>query len=298
MRTASTQVKASASIAGGGEFAFTEDDFRQIANLVHSSTGIRMPDHKSAMVYSRLAKRLRALGMASFRDYCKLVMDVGGAEEKQNMLSALTTNLTSFFREPHHFEHLTKKVLPPLLEAARSGGRIRIWSAGCSSGEEPYSIAVTILALLPEAHRLDVKVLATDISSTVLEKGRKGVYLERALTSVPVDQRRRWFEKAPSIEGEPAMVVTDQLRSLVSFRELNLMSEWPMQGTFHAIFCRNVVIYFEEDTRDRVWRRFVPLLAPEGFLYIGHSERLGPSATSAFVQEEFTTYRRAEGVTR
>ena len=286
-RVASSQAEPVA----GTEFAFTDADFQQIANLVHSNTGIRMPSYKSAMVYSRLAKRLRALGLASFREYCRLVTD-GDGEERQQMLSALTTNLTSFFRENYHFEHLARKVLPPLLQAARDGGRVRIWSAGCSSGEEPYSIAITILSLMQDAHRYDIKVLATDISTTVLEKATNGIYAERALANVPSDQKRRWFEPAKAQDGEPCMLVGETLRSMVAFRQLNLMHDWPMKGTFQAIFCRNVVIYFEEETRDRVWGRFIPLLPVGGYLYIGHSERLGPPATSYLTQEEFTTYRR------
>lgn len=279
-------------------FAFTAEDFRKIADLVHSNTGIRMPEYKSAMVYSRLAKRLRALGLDSFREYCRLVLDNGGVDERQKMLAALTTNMTSFFREPHHFDHLRQKVLPPLLDAARRGGRVRIWSAGCSSGEEPYSIALTILTLLPEAPQHDVKVLATDINPGVLDKGRKGIYQEKLLSPVSAELKRRWFTQAPAVEGEPALAATEGLRSLIAFRELNLVGDWPMKGTFQAIFCRNVVIYFEETTRDRIWGRFIPLISPAGCLYIGHSERLGPSVAPSFAQEEFTSYRLLNGARR
>jgi chemotaxis protein methyltransferase CheR len=278
-------------IAEGREFAFTADDFRQIADLVHTNTGIRMPEYKSAMVYSRLAKRLRALGLDSFREYCRLVLHNQGVDERQRMLAALTTNMTSFFREPHHFQHLKQTLLPPLLDAARRGDRVRLWSAGCSSGEEPYSIALTVLSLLPEASQLDVKILASDINPDVIEKGRKGIYPERTLASVAADLKRRWFAPAAAMDGEPALAASEELRSLIAFRELNLVGEWPMRGSFHAIFCRNVVIYFEETTRDRIWGRFVPLLTAKGCLYIGHSERLGASVASQFAQEEFTTYR-------
>lgn len=295
--TAPTE-KPQSEIVQGREFSFTAEDFRQIADLVHSSTGIRLPEYKSAMVYSRLAKRLRALGLDSFREYCRLVLDNTGVDERQRMLAALTTNMTSFFREPHHFEHLKQKVLPPLLDEARRGGRVRFWSAGCSSGEEPYSIALTILSLMPEAPQRDIKILASDINPSVLEKGRNGVYPESALDRVDPEMRKRWFRPAATPEGEPAQAANESLRSLIAFRELNLVGEWPMRGTFQAIFCRNVVIYFEEATRDRIWARFVPLLSPPGFLYIGHSERLGPDVAPSFVQEEFTTYRVAKGVGR
>ena len=282
-------------IAQGREFAFTAEDFRQIADLVHTNTGIRMSEHKSAMVYSRLAKRLRALGLDSFREYCRLVLDNKGLDERQRMLAALTTNMTSFFREPHHFQHLKQKVLPPLVEQARRGGRVRVWSAGCSSGEEPYSIALTLLSLLPDAAQRDVKVLASDINPGVLEKGRRGIYAEKALASVSAEMRKRWFARGPAVDGEPSLMANDELRSLIAFRELNLVGEWPMRGTFQAIFCRNVVIYFEETTRDRIWGRFIPLLTADGCLYIGHSERLGQSVAPRFAQEEFTTYRVVSG---
>jgi chemotaxis protein methyltransferase CheR len=282
-------------IAEGREFAFTAEDFRQIADLVHTTTGIRMPEYKSAMVYSRLAKRLRALGLDSFREYCRLVLDNAGLDERQKMLAALTTNMTSFFREPHHFQHLKQKVLPPLVEQARRGGRVRLWSAGCSSGEEPYSIALTVLSLLPDAAQRDVKILASDINPGVLDKGRRGIYPEKALASASPDQRSRWFGPGPAMDGEPTLMANEELRSLIAFRELNLVGEWPMRGTFQAIFCRNVVIYFEETTRDRIWGRFIPLLTAGGCLYIGHSERLGPSVAPRFAQEEFTTYRVVAG---
>jgi chemotaxis protein methyltransferase CheR len=287
--------KRSSDIAEGREFAFTAEDFRQIADLVHSNTGIRMPEYKSAMVYSRLAKRLRALGVDSFREYCRLVLDNEGVDERQKMLAALTTNMTSFFREPHHFDHLKQNVLPPLLDAARRGGRVRVWSAGCSSGEEPYSIALTILSLLPEAHQHDVKVLATDINPGVLDKGRRGIYSEAALRPVSAELKRRWFQPAPVDDGEPMLAASEQLRSLIAFRELNLVGDWPMRGTFQVIFCRNVVIYFEETTRDQIWARFIPLMASGACLYIGHSERLGASVAPRFAQEEFTTYRLLGG---
>jgi chemotaxis protein methyltransferase CheR len=170
-----------------------------------------------------------------------------------------------------------------------------LWSAGCSSGEEPYSIALTLLSLLPDAAQRDVKILASDINPGVLEKGRKGSYLERALAGVSAELRKRWFVQGPAIEGEPALMANDELRSLIAFRELNLVGEWPMRGTFQAIFCRNVVIYFEEATRDRIWARFIPLLTADGCLYIGHSERLGASVAPRFAQEEFTTYRVVDG---
>ena len=272
-----------------GEFPLTAEDFRRIAAMLHADAGISLPESKATLVYSRLAKRLRALGLESFRDYCTLVAEHEGADERQRMLAALTTNVTRFFREPHHFEHLTRVVLPPLLDAARRGGRVRIWSAACSNGQEPYSIALTILALAPDAAELDVRVLATDIDPNMVAEGRAGLYAAGLLDPVPAEMRRRGF--APAADGSGRMEVADELRRLVVFNELNLIGNWPMKGRFDAIFCRNVVIYFEEDTQSRVWSRFVPLLQPGGRLFIGHSERLTGEAVARFDGEAITVHR-------
>ncbi len=270
-----------------GEFPFTTEDFRKIAQILHSYAGIALADGKAALVYSRLAKRLRTLGLRSFREYCALIEGVEGVDERQTMMAALTTNVTRYFREPHHFDHLRDVVLPPLVERARKGGRVRLWSAACSNGQEPYSMAITVLSALPEAANLDVKILATDIDPNMVAEGRAGIYREEAVAPVPLDLRRRWFKKAP-VEG--AWEVADELRALVSFRELNLIGDWPMKGRFDAIFCRNVVIYFDEPTQERIWSRFAPLLEPRGTLYIGHSERVTGAATSVFETTGLTTY--------
>jgi chemotaxis protein methyltransferase CheR len=280
-----------------GEFLITNADFRQIAAMLHADAGIYLPESKATLVYSRLAKRLRALGLQSFRDYCALVSqgDSAGVDERQKMLAALTTNVTRFFREPHHFEHLRKTVLPPLAETARRGGKVRIWSAACSNGAEPYSIALTILAAVPNAASYDIKVLATDIDPYMVAEGAAGTYSDSVMAPVPADMRRQWFQ-ASNAHGGKSWTANETLRSLVVFRELNLIGQWPMRGRFNAIFCRNVVIYFDEDTQAQLWSRFVPLLAQDGNLYIGHSERLSGPAMAAFDNEGITTYRLREGV--
>src|SRR5688572_13070680 len=184
--------------AGGlveGEFLFTNEDFRKIAQILHSHAGIALAEGKAALVYSRLAKRLRSLGMRSFREYCALIEDAKGVDERQTMMAALTTNVTRYFREPHHFDHLRDHVMPKLAERARRGGRVRMWSAACSNGQEPYSMAITVLAALPEAANLDVKILATDIDPNMVAEGRAGLYREDAVEPVPLDLRRKWFRK-------------------------------------------------------------------------------------------------------
>ena len=270
-----------------GEFGFTGADFRTISAMVHGDAGISLPEVKATLVYSRLAKRLRVLGMSSFRDYCALVSGAEGVDERQKMLAALTTNVTRFFREPHHFDHLKEKILPPLLEAARRGGKVRIWSAACSSGQEPFSIAMTILSLMPDAADRDIKVLATDIDPNMVAEGRGGTYDRQLLEGIPADYRKRW---TTNVNGGARM--SDEVRSLVTFNELNLIGDWPMKGRFDALFCRNVAIYFEDDTQARLWNRFAPLIPPNGALYIGHSERIQGPAVSAFKPDGVTTYSK------
>ena len=270
-----------------GEFTFTEADFKKIAAMVHGDAGIHLADAKATLVYSRLAKRLRALGLSSFRDYCELVAGTDGLDERQKMLAALTTNVTRFFREPHHFDHLRDKVLPPLLDAARRGGKVRLWSAACSSGQEPFSIAMTILSLMPDAAERDIRILATDIDPNMVREGRGGTYAPHLLDGVPEPYRKRW---TTSVAGGVQMA--DELRALITFNELNLIGDWPMKGRFDAIFCRNVAIYFEDDTQARLWSRFAPLIGPNGALYIGHSERIQGPATPLFRPDGVTTYRK------
>jgi chemotaxis protein methyltransferase CheR len=254
-----------------GEFHFTIEDFRAIASMLHGDAGIDLPESKATLVYSRLAKRLRLLGLASFRDYCDLVSQDGGADERLRMLAALTTNVTRFFREPHHFEHLKREVLPGLIARAKAGGRVRLWSAACSSGQEPYSMALSLLEMCPDAGRYDMRILASDIDPNMIAEGLEGAYAASALDPVPAAQRDRWFAQGPTRGGERIYVARDELKALVAFRELNLIGSWPMRGKFQVIFCRNVVIYFNDQTQSRVWSRFAPLLEAPGVLYIGHS---------------------------
>jgi chemotaxis protein methyltransferase CheR len=276
---------------GEREFAFTDQDYRRIAALMHKDAGIHLKESKAELVYSRLAKRLRALNLNTFREYCDLVEAAGSGEERLEMLSALTTNVTRFFRERPHFDHLERQVLPSLIALARKGGKIRIWSAGCSTGQEPYSIALSLLSLEPEAQRLDVKILATDIDPRVIAAGREGVYPEGALADIPKALRVRYFAADPTTRGSWRIV--DETKKLVHFRMLNLNGDWPMQGLFQAIFCRNVVIYFDEQGQRVLWSRFASKLAPQGWLFIGHSERVAGPANAQLRNVGVTTYQLA-----
>jgi chemotaxis protein methyltransferase CheR len=272
-----------------GEFVLTAEDFQKISTIIHAHAGIALAETKAALVYSRLARRLRLLGLENFKDYCALISGTEGLDERQAMLTALTTNVTRFFREPHHFDHLRDRVMPRLAETARRGGRVRLWSAACSSGQEPYSMAVTVLAALPEAPELDVKILATDIDPRILDEAREGAYSDDAIEPVPPSLRGTWFRRTAMGVQRPWRV-SDEVRSLVAFRELNLIGEWPMQGRFDVIFCRNVVIYFDEPTQEQVWSRFIPKMNPGATLCIGHSERLAGPAASRLVSTGLTTY--------
>jgi chemotaxis protein methyltransferase CheR len=272
-----------------GEFVLTRDDFQKISRMIYADAGINLSEGKAALVYGRLAKRLRALKLQAFRDYCELVASPEGEGERQEMLTSLTTNVTKFYREPHHFEHLKTRVLGPAKAARR--GRVRLWSAACSTGQEPYSMAMTLLSCWPEAFNQDVKILATDIDRNVIATAEAGDYDEAQMKGVTPDARRKFFEPA----GEGRFRVTDAVRCLVSFRRLNLLEDWPMKGQFAAIFCRNVVIYFDEATQQTLWEKFAPRLSPEGALYIGHSERVTGPATAKLRADGVSTYKLMAG---
>ena len=267
-----------------GEFSFTGGDFETIAGILQERAGISLPATKGALVYARLVKRLRLLGLESFSDYCALLTEPGGEEESEVVLRALTTNVTRFFREPHHFDDLYHQLVD-LAPDVRAGGRLRLWSAGCSTGQEPYSMAMTVLSVFPDATALDIKILASDIDTDVLETGRLALYQEEELDAVPANLRGDLERSAGGVWRVGAAA-----RGLVTFKALNLNAAvWPMSGGFQVIFCRNVAIYFDDPTQERLWRRLGPLTAPNGRLYVGHSERVDDPA---FQSCGLTTYRR------
>ena len=253
------------------EFPLLERDFAKIAALVRERAGIVLGERKRDLVYGRLSRRLRTLRCTSFADYCRRLDGPDGEDERRVMLNAITTNLTRFFREPHHFEHLSREALPAIMRT-RTGGerRIRIWSAGCSSGEEPYSIALSVREVLGETHEWDVKILATDIDTEMVARAKAGRYDADRVAAIPPPLRQRYVHACPSGGFEMA----DSIKSLIVFNSLNLLDEWPMRRPFDAIFCRNVVIYFDAATQRRLMERFARILVPGGWLYVGHSESL------------------------
>lgn len=251
------------------EFAFTQKDFQFIRKLVAEQTGISLSEAKSHMVYSRLSRRLRNLNLSTFAQYCQYLTS-GDSEELTHFVNAITTNLTAFFRENHHFEYLAQTLLPKIFSSL-SKKRVRIWSAGCSSGEEPYSIAMTLRESMPRTGGWDIKVLATDLDSNVVAKAASGVYKERSLSGVSAPRVKKFFTKT----GKHAeYTIKPEIRELITFKQLNLMHDWPMRGPFDIIFCRNVVIYFNMDTQRQLFKRYADLLDQKGHLFIGHSESL------------------------
>lgn len=273
------------------EFRMTAKDLQDIASMIYDDAGIFLTETKASLVYSRLAKRIRRIGMDSFASYCKLVAGADGADERRQMLSLLTTNFTRFFREEHHFDHLRDEVLPELVQRAKAGGRVRLWSAGCSQGQEPYTIALTLLSVMPDAERYDVKILATDIDPLVVSHARQGVYDDAAIETVSSQLRGQWFKSL----GDGQWCVDDAVKRLIAFRELNLMRDWPFKGPFDVLFCRNVVIYFDEATQARIWSRYADMLTDGGWLYIGHSERVSGEAKDRLRNAGITTYQKTAG---
>jgi chemotaxis protein methyltransferase CheR len=270
------------------ELPLSEREFTRVKQRVHKLAGIALSDAKRTLVVSRLSKIVRALGLASFDDYLDFLDSPAGKAEGQEFVNALTTNLTRFYREDHHFVHLREHV-GRLIAANPRGSRLRIWSAGCSTGQEPYTIVLDLLASHPELKRWDFKVLATDIDTAVIAKAAQGIYSEQDLNGLE-PERQRLFERGP-----PGSIrIPAAARDLVAFKPLNLMTDWPMKGPFDAIFCRNVAIYFDKPTQGRLFSRFADMLAPEAYLYIGHSENLG-SGSEGFRLVGKTIYQlRAE----
>ncbi|TCP37009.1 CheR family methyltransferase [Sphingomonas sp. BK235] len=269
------------------EFHFVPADHQAIARLVYDELGILLPEGKAQLVYGRVAPRVRACGLDSVGAYVRLIEQ--DEDERLRMFDAITTNHTAFFRESHHFDDFVERMWPRLSQRLQSGGRVRLWSAACSSGEEPYSWLMA--ALGPDrtaAQRLlraDLKLLATDVSPSVLATARAGIYPAATLRTVPPALRNAWLS-GPS----ERQTVDPLLRDAIAFRPLNLLGAWPMRGRFDAICCRNVMIYFDEPTKARLQSRLADHLETGGMLYIGHSERLADDVAHRFESVGRTAY--------
>lgn len=265
------------------------ESFKAIAALAYSESGLTLNTEKLPMVQSRLRSRLRALGLEGFAAYCTYLGSEKGVSERRHLISALTTNVSHFFREAHHFEHLSEHIGEAMTE--RRG--VRLWSAGCSNGQEPLSIAMTLLERVRDLSGHDLLILATDIDPAVVQFARQARYPEGWMNGLSDARKDRFFT---TLEGEKERLFQAKasLRAILRFNELNLLRPWPMSRRFDAIFCRNVVIYFDQETQDVLWPRFAAALRPGGFLYLGHSERIADPGRYGFELAGPTTYRRIE----
>lgn len=264
-------------------------DFRQVARIVHDAAGIVLPQGKAMLVYSRLAPLVRESGKGTFAAYLDSASN--DPAELNRIVAALTTNHTFFYREEHHFEHFERVVRPGLVKRLTAGHPARLWSAGCSSGEETWSLVMTLLGSdrregASIAAR-DVLVLASDIAPHALKRAAAATYPASDFKPVPTDLVQLWTRP----EGD-ALCMAEQARSIVRFRNLNLQGHWPMAGMFDVIFCRNVMIYFDQPTKERLVHRLAGMLMPGGYLYIGHSERVSGPASDLLDPAGPTIYRR------
>lgn len=268
---------------------YSADDFRAVSDLAYREAGIVLPPGKAMLVYSRLSPLVRNSGCGTFSAYIARIRE--NPEERTKAVCALTTNHTFFYREAHHFEHFQNEVRPGLLARLDQGGKVRMWSAGCSSGEETWSLLMTLLGPDKSAGtaiiRKDVRHLASDIATHALAKAMAGRYRTEDLKPVPEPLRRVWTIN----QGEESLIAPE-VQGMARFRTLNLLGDWPMQGRFDVIFCRNVMIYFDNPTKERLVARFADMLAPGGTLYVGHSERVTGPALDVLSTMGPTVYRR------
>ena len=266
-----------------------DNEFLHISQLIHGLCGINLHDGKKELVQARLGKRLRKLGLSNFGEYISRIEDDSTNMELTMMVDLLSTNLTSFFREENHFLYLKECVVSEWRNRGK-GDRVRIWSAGCSSGEEPYTIAIVVRNALNDRDELDVRLLATDISTRMLVIADAGSYRQDRLQSVSPELKQKYFMKRG--RGDDGIyTVRPEIRDMVTIRRLNLLGDWPMKGKFDVIFCRNVMIYFDKPTQERLVNRYYEILKPEGHLFIGHAEGLsGVKHKFAYVRP--TIYRK------
>ncbi len=250
--------------AGSREFAFTGADFERVRKLIYEHAGISLSATKQDMVYSRLARRLRETRLKSFGEYLAL-LERGDKVEWEKFVNSLTTNLTSFFREPHHFP-----ILADHLKKLQGKTQIKVWCCASSTGEEPYSIAITVAEVF-NSFNTPVSIIATDLDTNVLSTASRGVYQADRVSKIPADRLNRFFVKTPGQDDEYS--VRPELRRMISFQRVNLLEpNWPVRGPIDVIFCRNVMIYFDKQTQYKILKRFAPLMSPDGLLIAGHSE--------------------------
>ncbi len=278
------------------DFTMDSESFEAIASLAYNECGLKLVAEKKSMIQSRLRGRLKVLEIRDFRTYSRFVSSSEGANERRQMISALTTNVSHFFREKHHFDRLTRNILPALHSGVISGRKLRIWSAGCSNGQEPYSIAMALISFFPRIFEHDVRILATDVDPKVIEFATTGKFPDKMLAGVDAATKEKYFS-VDDCQPEPIFTARNELRQLIRFRELNLLANWPMQGQFDVVFCRNVVIYFDLATQNRLWPRFNSVINPGGHIFLGHSERISNPEAMGFTSDGPTTYLKLPGIT-
>ena len=258
----------------------SDKEFSLVISIASTDAGLAIPASKKSLVQSRVARRMRDIGVTDRASYFRSLES--DKDERSELIYVLTTNVSHFYREPHHFEFIRNNIL-----STGTPQGLRFWSAGCSNGQEPYTLALEILTAFPDAAKSDILILASDIDPNVLAKARSGEYSESEIEGVPKESRAKLFEKV----GDQYRV-RKEIAELVRFRNLNLNGEWPMKGLFDVILCRNVVIYFNDETQHSLWPRFAEKLVPNGVLMLGHSERIHPIEGTGFESIGVTTYRK------
>jgi chemotaxis protein methyltransferase CheR len=253
----------------------TQDDFNRLSSFIYRESGIKMPPVKRVMLQSRLQKRLKELQMASFKEYCNYVFSKEGLNsEIIHMLDVVSTNKTDFFREPVHFDYLTSTILPEFTGHSSYNKFLKIWSAGCSSGEEPYTIAIVLFEFLANHPGLDFSILGTDISTAILQKAIDAVYKEDRVEGIPLEIKRKYMLRSKD-RSIPTIKIIPQLRSKVRFERLNFMDEYyNLKDYFDIVFCRNVLIYFDRETQEKVINKLCLKLNTGGYFFLGHSESI------------------------
>ncbi len=281
-------------ITRGGD-DLTRELFNKIKQYVYQKARISLGDNKMELVRARFGKVIRQRQMKGFHEYYQWMINDASGEALKEVMNAISTNLTSFFRENEHFQFMTKTLLPEVAQRPKMGGKIRLrgWSAGCSTGEEVYTMTMTIAEGAGRLEEWDVKLLATDIDTDVVATGQRGIYLKDRITGIPTALVKKYLDPCTDPKGKPAYRMKDVLRRMVTFRHLNLFTDWPFKNKFNYIFCRNVMIYFDRPTQESLINNYWNVLAPGGYLFIGHSESLS-GITHKFEYVKPTIYMKAK----
>jgi len=255
------------------EFQYSLENFQYLKTVANQRSGIVVEDDKFDMFYSRIARRVRSLGLKSFDAYCDLIKNEKEGVEVLELINSITTNLTAFFREKHHFEFMHDVAIPEAIERNHATKQLRIWSAGCSTGEEPYSLAMTLIETIPDIDQWNIQILATDIDSNVLNKASNGIYAADLVKDISKERLKRFFQKGKAAKLSKVRV-KDLVKKYIKFGKFNLIDDWEMPNQFDVIFCRNVIIYFDKETKRQLISQYAKTVVKGGYLCIGHSESL------------------------